>query len=49
MAKNKNRPDIIIFEGWCVGAKHQKNIELKKPLNYIEKKYDTDLQNGEKW
>jgi len=39
----KKPPNIIIFEGWCVGAKHQKTSELKKSLNYIEKKYDADL------
>ena len=38
--KIKVKPDIIIFEGWCVGTTHQNNIELKKPLNFIEKKYD---------
>ena len=27
--KIKKRPDIIIFEGWCVGARHQKDSELK--------------------
>ena len=42
--KVKNRPDIIIFEGWCVGATEQKNKQLIKPLNYIEKKHDTDLR-----
>jgi len=41
--KIKNRPNIIIFEGWCVGARHQKDIELKNPLNPIEKKYDLNL------
>ncbi len=35
---------MIIFEGWCVGAKHQTNTELKKPLNLIEKKYDPDCK-----
>ena len=34
------KPDIIIFEGWCVGTTHQNSAELKKPLNFIEKKYD---------
>jgi D-glycerate 3-kinase len=24
------RPDVIIFEGWCVGAKSEKNIHSKK-------------------
>ena len=41
--KIKNRPNIIIFEGWCVGARHQKNSELKNPLNLIEKTYDLNL------
>ena len=43
--KIKNPPHLIVFEGWCVGARHQKNIELKKPLNLIERKYDS----GFKW
>ena len=38
------KPDIIIFEGWCVGTTHQNSAELKKPLNYIEKKYDKNLK-----
>ena len=42
--KIKKPPSIIIFEGWCVGAKHQKENRLKKPLNMIEKKYDTDIK-----
>ena len=42
--KVKTRPDIIIFEGWCVGTTHQNNFELKKPLNFIERKYDKNLK-----
>jgi len=38
--KIKKRPDIIIFEGWCIGARNQKSSALKNSLNYIEKKYD---------
>ena len=38
------KPDIIIFEGWCVGTTHQNNNELKRPLNLIEKKYDENLK-----
>jgi len=34
---------LIIFEGWCVGARQQRNSTLKKSLNLIEKKYDVDL------
>ncbi len=42
--KVKKSPDIIIFEGWCVGARHQKESALLRPLNLIEKKYDPDLK-----
>jgi D-glycerate 3-kinase len=38
--KIKSKPDVIIFEGWCVGAKAQKASELKKPINSLEKVYD---------
>ncbi len=41
--KIKKRPDIVILEGWCVGATHQKDSDLKKPLNSIEKKFDQKL------
>ena len=41
--KIKKPPSIIIFEGWCIGAKHQKENLLKKPLNMIEKKFDFDI------
>ena len=41
--KIKNPPNIIIFEGWCIGARHQKNSELKKSLNPIESKNDANL------
>ena len=36
----KKRPDVIIFEGWCVGAKSEKNITLKKTINSLEKVKD---------
>ena len=36
----KKRPDVIIFEGWCVGAKSEKNITLKKTINSMEKTQD---------
>ena len=39
----KKRPDIIIFEGWCVGARSQKNSILKKPVNSLEKSNDQNL------
>jgi D-glycerate 3-kinase len=36
----KKRPDVIIFEGWCVGAKSEKNTTLKKTINSMEKVKD---------
>ena len=38
--KIKTKPDVIIFEGWCVGARPQINSQLKKPINSLEKVYD---------
>jgi len=43
-SKVKKAPNVIIFEGWCVGAKPQRNSVLKSPLNLIEKKQDVDLK-----
>ncbi len=39
----KMRPDVIIFEGWCVGAKSEKINTLKKPINSLEKLSDNKL------
>ena len=36
----KRRPDVIIFEGWCVGAKAEQNYTLKTPINSLEKLKD---------
>tara|TARA_B100000579_G_scaffold230820_1_gene189154 strand:+ start:174 stop:1103 length:930 start_codon:yes stop_codon:yes gene_type:complete len=36
----KERPDVVIFEGWCVGAKSEKNNTLKKNINFMEKTKD---------
>ena len=36
----KKKPDVIIFEGWCVGAKSEKNNTLKKTINSMEKTKD---------
>ena len=38
-----SRPDVIIFEGWCVGAKAQKNSELVRSINSLEKTQDPNL------
>ena len=42
--KLKSKPDVIIFEGWCVGAKAQTTKQLKKPINSIEKVYDRNIK-----
>jgi D-glycerate 3-kinase len=42
--KIKKQPKIIIFEGWCVGARPQLNKDLLKPINILEKKQDLDLK-----
>ena len=38
--KVKKKPNIVIFEGWCVGAAAQKNKDLNIPVNKLEKKID---------
>ena len=35
-----DKPDVIIFEGWCVGAKSEKNNSLKRTINSMEKAKD---------
>ena len=39
----KRKPEIIIFEGWCIGAKPQNKSELKKPVNFLEEEFDSKL------
>ena len=36
----KKKPDVIIFEGWCVGAKSEKNTTLNKAINSLERAKD---------
>jgi len=36
----KKKPDVIIFEGWCVGAKSETNNTLKKTINSMERTKD---------
>ena len=43
--KVKSKPDVVIFEGWCVGASAQSSSQLKKPINPLEKIHD----QGAKW
>ena len=39
----KKRPEIVILEGWCVGAKPQSNSIINKPINVLEKYEDKHL------
>ena len=41
--KINKRPDVIIFEGWCVGARAETNKTLKKSINSMEKANDNKL------
>ena len=48
LKKNKwqkitKKPDIIILEGWCIGAKPQMFSKLKKPVNELEKYEDKKM------
>ncbi len=38
------KPEIVILEGWCVGAKAQSNSLVKRPINVLEKNEDKDLK-----
>jgi D-glycerate 3-kinase len=38
--KVSKKPNIVIFEGWCVGAEPQKKKDLLTPINELEKYYD---------
>ncbi len=35
-------PDVILFEGWCVGVSAQVDAELVKPINLLERDEDGD-------
>ena len=37
------KPEIVILEGWCVGAKAQPNFMIKKPINTLEKYEDNNF------
>ena len=39
----KKKPEIVILEGWCIGAKPQSNTLIKKPINILEKQEDKNL------
>jgi len=36
----KKKPNIVIFEGWCVGVTSQKKKDLVIPINKLEKQKD---------
>ena len=38
--KVSNKPNIVIFEGWCVGVSAQKKNDLINPINKLEKQKD---------
>ena len=38
--KINKKPDVVIFEGWCVGVTPQKKKDLIVPINILEKKED---------
>ena len=42
--KVKSKPDIVIFEGWCVGAKSQSTKQLIKPINSLERLNDKSMK-----
>ena len=39
----KQKPEIVMLEGWCVGAKPQSNFLIKKPINSLEKYEDKKM------
>ncbi len=41
--KINSRPDVIILEGWCIGAKAQKKSQLVNSINSLEKTKDQNL------
>jgi D-glycerate 3-kinase len=38
----RGRPRVILFEGWCVGARPQDEQALAKPINALERDSDPD-------
>ena len=41
--KINKKPEIVIFEGWCIGAKPQTRYLINKPINDLEKKEDKNF------
>ena len=44
--KVKKKPNIVIFEGWCVGVTAQKKKDLINPINKLEKQKDKKKFGG---
>lgn len=38
----RGRPDIILFEGWCMAARPQADADLVQPVNALEAEEDAD-------
>jgi D-glycerate 3-kinase len=38
----QGRPDIVLFEGWCVGAQPEPEQRLARPINTLEIEEDVD-------
>ena len=38
--KIQSKPDVVILEGWCVGAKSQNFRQLRKSINSLERIHD---------
>lgn len=38
----RGRPDVILFEGWCVGSVAQPDAALAEPVNELERDEDPD-------
>lgn len=38
----RGRPDLIVFEGWCVGARPEPVASLSEPVNDLESREDPD-------
>jgi len=43
----EGRCDVVLFEGWCVGARSQPNHSLDAPVNGLERLEDSD--GGWRW
>jgi D-glycerate 3-kinase len=38
----QGRPDVVILEGWCVGARPQDEAALLQPVNALEAREDAE-------